>query len=167
MASAPAAGSVQQFATARNRALFLRFISHLKAACASAAAQLGHREREAVYQRAVAAELDAQYTCELEYPVPVRFVTSDNRLVTLAHERADIVVTPRHASGDGPVVVVEVKRGAPNNRTVMPEALDQARRYATHIRRTLPVMGVCAILFDKTGRRPPLVVSELWPSATT
>lgn len=151
------------FANARNRALFLRFISNLKAACASAATQLGHREREAVYQRAVAAELEAQYTCELEFPVPVRFVTSEGRTITLAHERADIVVTPRHTAAlGGPVVVVEVKRGAPGNRTVMPEAMDQARRYATHIRRSLAVSGVCAVLFDKTGRTPPRVMSELW-----
>jgi len=161
-----ASAATTPFASSRSRALFLRFISHLKAACALAAKQLGHREREAVYQRAVAAELEAKYTCELEYPVPVRYVTSDNRLVTLAHERADIVVTPQHALGtssvDGPVVVVEVKRGTTNNRTVMPEALDQARRYATHVRRTLPVTGVCAVLFDKTGRKPPYIVSELW-----
>ena len=110
-----------------------------------------------------------QYTCELEYPVPVRFLTSDNRLVTLAHERADIVVTPRPTSllsaaagNEEPVVVVEVKRGYANNRSIMLDALDQARRYATHIRHTLPVSGVCAVLFDKTGKNLPLVTSEMW-----
>ena len=161
--TAPAALPAGPFASSKCRALFLRFISHLKAACAATAKQLGHREREAVYQRAMAEELGIRYTCELEYPVPVRFLTSDNRLVTLAHERADIVVTPRPFLGEGgPVVVVEVKRGLPSSRSILPEALDQARRYATHIRRTLPVAGVCAVLFDKTGRMPPRVLSELW-----
>jgi hypothetical protein len=150
------------FAASRRRALFLRFVSHLKSACAAAAIQLGHREREAVYQRAMAEELNVKYTCELEFPVPVRFVTSDNRLVTLAHERADIVVSPRPFDGDGPVVIVEVKRGLPANRNVIPEALDQARRYATHIKRSLPVTGVCAVLFDKSGKTAPQIVSELW-----
>lgn len=154
------------FAGAQSRALFLRFVSHLRTASASAAKQLGHREREAVYQRAMAAELSVRYTCELEYPVPVRFMTSDNRLVTLAHERADIVVSPHPlANKNGPVVVVEVKRGYLSNRTIMPEALDQARRYATHIQRTLPVSGICAVLFDKSGRAPPRIESELWSPA--
>ena len=153
-----------QFASSRNRALFLRFVSHLKAACALVSKQLGHREREAVYQRAIAAELGLQYTCELEYPVPVRFILSDGQLVTLAHERADIVVTARPGSSDQLYVVVEVKRGAPNNRTLMPEALDQARRYALHVQRTLPVSGVCAVIFDKTGKIAPVITSELWIS---
>jgi hypothetical protein len=47
---------------------------------------------------ALGAELSAHYTCELEYPVPVRYGTADGRVVTLAHERADIVVRDREIS---------------------------------------------------------------------
>lgn len=149
---------MSNYVASRNRALYLRFVSQLKAAAARAAEHLGHREREAVYQRAIAEELRQHYTCELEFQVPVRFVTSDNRLVTLAHERADIVATPLPThNGDGPVVVVEVKRGLSSNRSIMPEALDQAQRYATHLSRFMKVSGVCAVLFDKTGKTPPRI----------
>lgn len=155
------------FQRARNRAIFRRFVSHLRSACETAAAQLGHREREAVYQRAVGAELSSRYTCELEYPVPVRFTTSEGRLVTLAHERADIVASPLpgppQPGSDSPqVIVVEVKRGFAGNRPLLKDGMEQARRYASHISRTSSVGGVCAVIFDKTGKAPN-IASEHWP----
>lgn len=156
-----------QFQAARRRAVFLRFLSHLRAACGAAALQLGHREREAVYQRAAGAELSSRYTVELEYPVPVRFLTSDSRVVTLAHERADIVASAPEGSVGQPfgVIVVEVKKGLAGNRTLLRDAMEQARRYASHISRTSEVAGVCAVIFDKTGKAAPNVAGEQWPLA--
>ena len=157
--------SLLSIAAKRERAMFLRFCSRLRKASDAVYRQLGHREREATYQRALAAELSAHYTCELEYPVPVRYVTADGRVVTLAHERADIVVSDQEVSSS--VWIVEVKRSTFNTTcTVLRDALDQARRYAGHIGRTTPVGGVCAVLFDKTGRTKPCVQGEPCEPAT-
>ena len=143
------------FKAARDRAVFLRFAADLRRAARKAAEQLGHREREAVYQRAIAAELSLKYTCELEYPVPVRFATSGGSVVTLAHERADIVVNPLR--GSPRVVVVEIKRG--NQHTLLREGMEQAKRYATHIARTVQVAGTCTVVFDRAGKHPPKTAS--------
>lgn len=148
-------------AAKRERAMFLRFCSRLRDASDAVFHQLGHREREATYQRALSAELSAHYTCELEYPVPVRYVTADGRVVTLGHERADIVVSERGAPSGESIWIVEVKRSTFNTTTtVLRDALDQARRYAGHVGRTTPVGGVCAVLFDKTGRSKPCVQNQ-------
>ena len=142
----------------RARALFLRFASRFRAACARVYQQLGHREREAVYQRALAAEFEALgYTCVCEHPVPVTYVASDGRQRTLAHERAGIAVWSAES-----VIVVEVKRGS-GVASLNKEGLQQARRYGAHLERSgTKVGGVCAATFDKTARASPLTSSESW-----
>lgn len=157
-----AASTAIRFESQKLAALFRRFASHLRAASVIAAQQLGHREREVVYQKAVAVELSRFYTCELEHPVPIRYTSSFGQVSTLTHERADIVAKPQRGAGPGPYVVVEIKRGAGGNAYLFEEASDQARRYAAHLQQDMPIHGVCVVLFDKTGKRPPAVMSECW-----
>ena len=121
-------------------------------------AQLGHREREVVYQRALAAELEAAgWIVELEAPVPVWYTTlpapnQPPRTVVLAHERADVVA--RRPGPTGLAVVVEVKRGG-----VTADVVDQATRYAEKLGR--PVVAVAAVQFYKSAAKPPTVTTAL------
>jgi len=150
---------VDRFEESKNRALFLRFISRLRNSAKRVADQLGHREREAVYQRALAAEFEALgYTSECEYPVSVVYQTSDGRQITLAHERADIAV--RLPSG---LIIVEVKRGA-QLPALVKEGLEQSRRYASHLSRAgQNVAGVCSIAFNKhKGHPQQSQLQEMW-----
>lgn len=151
----------------RQRALFLRFASRLRAAAARVYQQLGHREREAVYQRALAAELESmKYTCVCEHPVPVVYAASDGRLTTVAHERADIAVTQPDEFGKAGLIVLEIKRGAgPSVAGLVKEGLEQGRRYGVHLKREgRTVIGVGSVAFNKSGHKfsSPAVLSEWW-----
>lgn len=116
--------------------------------------QLGHREREAVYQRAVAAELEAAgWIVELEAPVPVWYTTLQgtclpSKTVLLSHDRADIVA--RRPGPHGLSLVVEVKRGG-----AVADVLDQATRYALKLGNA--VKAVAAVQFFKTAHKAPTV----------
>ena len=89
-------------------------------ASARVAAQLGPLQREAAYQRALAAELRAVgCVVSVEHPVVVMYTPIDGVAVPVDSLRADLVV-------DGKAVV-ECKVAL----TVTADAKAQARRYAT------------------------------------
>ena len=119
--------------------------------------QLGHREREAVYQRALAAELEASgWSVELEAPVAVVYTTlrgtagGAQRTVVLSHDRADIV-----AGRSGFTVVIEVKKGGS-----IDDAQEQATRYGLKLRsQGKLVAGVVVAKFPKKPSESPTVVS--------
>ena len=119
--------------------------------------QLGHREREAVYQRALAAELEASgWAVELEAPIPVVYTTlpgvagGARRTVVLSHDRADIV-----ARRSGFIVVIEIKKGG--NLT---DARDQATRYGLKLREQgNRVAGIVVARFPKSPSEFPTIVS--------
>ena len=126
----------------------------LKRAAQNAWVQLGHREREAVYQRALAADLEsAGWIVELEAPVPVWYTTLGSpghppKTVLLAHERADIV-----ARRPGPhqlTVVIEVKRGG-----AVSDVLDQGTRYALKL--GTAVKAVAGVQFFRSKSQAPTV----------
>ena len=173
----------RRLALSKRRALFLRFARVLRHASRRVAGQLGHRQREAVYQRALAAELEAcGYCCELEFQVPVRYVSSDGRVCTVAHERADILVSwdmmllgdDDDAAAAAPfrsVAVVEVKRGFATKSGVG-EATEQARRYGENLMgwsqlHRLDVTGVAVVYFDKRPKCDPQHRSEAWDATCT
>lgn len=120
-------------------------------------AQLGHRERENVYQRALAAELEAQGWCvELEAPVTVKYNTLPTethpagRTVVLSHDRADIIARLCNQT-----VVVEVKKGGPAKAA---EARDQVFRYAKRLKDAgSPIAGAVVVLFPKLETGKPTV----------
>ena len=94
--------------------------------------QLGFMHREAVYQRALGAELRARgHVVALEAPVPITYLASDGFPHPVGTERADIVVDMKY--------VIELKVGAANGEA-------QALRYA----KTLNLTAFTACI-SKTG----------------
>ena len=90
----------------------------LRIAATRVSSQLGSLHREAVYQRALAAELRANgYVVSVEHPVPITYTDSAGHVHPLATERADLVVDN--------TAVIEIKV-AENTSAA---ACDQARRY--------------------------------------
>ena len=78
-------------------------------------------QKEAIYQKALAAELSAQLPTQTEAPCPVLYTTANGATVTLANDRLDILVTPPSRAW---AAIIEIKRGAtPRN------AKDQVLRY--------------------------------------
>lgn len=165
MASAASgAWGVYRAAASLRQARFRRFLSELKTGAARVFDQLGHREREAVYQRALAAELEARgWQCELERPVTVSYVASDGKVTVVAHERADIQAVISNATKNPTVAIVEVKRSSPSS-AILTEGMNQARRYAAHLKTSgVDVGGVVAVVFSKSKDVPPTVAAEANP----
>ena len=151
-------------AASLRQARFRRFLSELRAGAARVFQQLGHREREAVYQRALAAELEARgWQCELERPVTVKYVASDGKVTVVAHERADIQTVISSTSTPPTVAIVEVKRSSPT-AAVLTEGMNQARRYAEHLKSSgVDVGGTVAVVFSKSRDVQPAIASEAQP----
>lgn len=85
-------------------------------ALARVVGQLGSNHREAVYQRALAAELRSRgHVVALEVPVPINYVATDGFPHPVGTERADLVVDLKY--------VIELKVGTANGEP-------QASRYA-------------------------------------
>lgn len=111
------------------------------------AAQLGADHREAVYQRALAAELRATgCVVAVEAPVVVSYVASDGFSCPVAAERADMVV-------DGKAVV-ELKVGAA-------DGAPQARRYA----RALGLAQAWVVAFRRDAAAEVTQALPLYPPA--
>lgn len=97
-------------------------------AMAKVIGQLGPNHREAVYQRALGAELRARgHVVALEAPVPITYVASDGFPHPVGTERADLVVDLKH--------VIELKVGTANGEP-------QAARYAATLNLQAIVINV-------------------------
>ena len=110
-------------------------------AVAKVVAQLGPTHREAVYQRALAAELRARgHVVALEAPVPITYVATDGFPHPVGTERADLTIDLKH--------VLELKVGPA-------DGAPQAARYAATLK-----MEALVVNIYKTGE---FVVGRLTP----
>lgn len=129
----------------RLRALATRLSKTILRNAEAAREQLGPLQRECVYQRALYEELQADnYTCSMEAPVPVVYTIERNgepqRNITLAHERADILVHE-----EGRLYVIEIKRG-----NALEEGFAQALRYSQNLQAAgHTVAAVFSVAFPK------------------
>lgn len=108
-----------------------RFKRRVQKHARAVASSLGHTQREAVYQRALALELAAdKYTVTTEHPIPVMYTVQrpdgPTETHTLAQERADIVVT------EAPIAyALEIKKAD----RITADAVAQVQRYQTNYKR--------------------------------
>ena len=115
----------------------------LEAACKNIVAQFTSNQREAVFQKALAAELHRTFNVEQEAYCPVLYTALDGSELVMAAERIDILIRARSRQW---AVIIEVKRGP-----VYESAIQQARRYCENYRKTqvIPLAGAFLVSFAK------------------
>ena len=113
--------------------------AEIEAAAARVIGQLGPRQREVVYAKALAMELRDSYqmALQVEAPVPIVYTLASGPNVVVGAERVDILVIHPWAA------VIECKIA----EIITPEHAAQTQRYA----RNLNVSDAYAVSFGRSG----------------